>query len=196
MRFQILATLLLCAFLGIILLATGCTSIPVTSLAKLSKVDFETTDLSVLRAAVQLPSYLRPLPGSARLLVTVERSGVPKIERTLRLQEVDDPEAATINVESAVGRRLYAYALSPKAARSLEQLRSQLLAEQSGTEKRNLTLSVAADACHTAIPPDGPVPMTTYLKTTETRSFVPLIRNMDLRTLAPGQPLTIRACPR
>lgn len=197
MRFQFLSTVLLCVFLGAILVATGCTSVPVASMAKLSRIDFDTTDISVLRAAVLLPSYLSPLPGTARLDVTVERSGAPKIERTLPLLEVDDPEAATINVEAKTGRHLYAYALSPESARTVDRLRRQLLAERrSASDKRNLTLRVAADACHTASLPAGPVPMTTYLKTAETKSFVPLVRNLDLRTLAPGQPLDIQPCPR
>ena len=197
MRFQVLTTVLLCAFLGAILFATGCTTIPVASMVKLSRIDFETTDLSVLRAAVLLPAYLRPLPDSARLLVTVERSGAPKIEKSLYLRKIDDPEAATLNVENAGDQRLYAFGLSPVSVKTLEQLRRELAAtfgQKAG--KRNLTLRAAANACHTKAIPNGPVPMTTYLKTAETNSFVPLVQNLDLRTLAPGQPLDIRPCRR
>jgi hypothetical protein len=197
MRFQILTALLLCVLLGATLLATGCTTIPVASMVKLSRIDFETTDLSALRAAVLLPAYMQPLPGTARLLVTVERSGTPKIEESLALHEVDDPEAATLNVESTGDRRLYAFSLSAESARTLEKLRHEVRSEpRRDGEKRNLTLKVAAKACHTNAIPDGPVPITTYLKTTETKSFVPLTRNVDLRTLVSGQPLEIQPCPR
>lgn len=197
MRFQVFTTLLLCGFLGAVLIATGCTTMPIASMANLSRIDFETTDVSALRAAVLLPAYLRPLPDSARLVVVVKRSGAPTIENSLLLREVDDPDAATLDTEGASDKRLYAFSLSAGSARALEQLRRDVNSEpRKAGEKRSLTLKIAAKACRTTAIPNGPVRMTTYLKTAETTSFVPLVRNLDLRTLAPGQPLDIHPCPR
>ncbi|BAQ15948.1 hypothetical protein [Methyloceanibacter caenitepidi] len=196
MRFQVLTTLLLCVFLGVVLLAAGCTTVPVASMAKLSRIDFETTDLSVLRAAILLPSYLRPAPDGVWLWIAVSGDDGPKLERKLELVEVDDAEAATINVESDGARQLYAYGLSATATRALDDLRQEALrAKQRGT-KGSLMVSVAADACSTGSVPAGPVPVNTYLKTSETKSFVPLVRNVDLRTGMPDGRLELKPCPR
>ncbi len=59
-----------------------------------------------------------------------------------------------------------------------------------------MTLSIAADACHVADLPLRRLNVTTYLKAEETKSFVALVRNFDLRTLAGGKPLDLKLCPR
>lgn len=196
MRFEFLASLLLGVFLGLVLLGTGCTSVPVSSLMKLGRVDFETTDLSALRAAVLLPSYLRPLPGTGQLTITLDRDDGTRLQESFGLRETDDPEAALLNEEEGKsGQRLYAYALSPEAARTLSRLRTQAAATHRPGTKQNLSLAIGAKACHVGKLPAGPLPMTSYLKTPETRSFVPLARNMDLRKLAPTKVLDLAPCP-
>jgi len=196
MRFQVLTTLLLCAFLGAVPLVTGCTKVPVTSISKLSRINFETTNLSVLRAAILLPSYLRPSPNGVWLQIAVSSEDGSQLKRKLELVEVDDPEAATINVESADDRQLFAYELSASGTRALDELRRKALeAKQQGT-KGSLSVSIGADACSISSVPRGPVPVTTYLKTAETKSFVPLVRNADLRTAMPDGRLELEPCPR
>ena len=65
-----------------------------------------------------------------------------------------------------------------------------------------LVAMTASGVCHTdltmrsgALPP-GPLPMTTYIKTSETNRYVTLARDIDLRTLAAGRDATaaIPAC--
>ena len=197
MRFQLLTTLLLLAFLGLFMLAGGCSKVPVTSMMKLARIDFETTDLSALRAAILLPASLRPSPGTGRLTVVLEQSDGSTEKHTFKLREIEDPEAAMLNEEAESAGRIYAYTLSSRAVRTFEQLRREALAARgNGRGGSKMTLSIAADACHVADPQQGRLAITTYLKTKETRSFVPLVRNFDLRTLSRGKPLDLRPCPR
>lgn len=196
MRFQLVTTLLLVVFLCLFVLLTACGPMPVASMVKLARVDFATTNLAALRAAVLLPIALRPLPGTGQLTLVIEPGDGSKIDHSVKLLEIDDAEAAMLNQEAKAGARVYAYTLSPKALRDLEQLRGEVLAARDRAKRRpRLTLHITADACRQSRLPAGALPITTYLKTAETRSFVPLARNVDLRTLGGDKPLVLLPCP-
>lgn len=197
MRFQFFTTLLLLAFLGLFLFVSGCSKVPVTSMMKLARVDFETTELSALRAAILLPKGVRPLPGTGRLAVALRQKDGAMENHVFELAEIEDAEALMLNEESGGASRVFAYTLSPQAVRTLDRLRSDALAARaSGQTGSKMTLSIAAGACHVAGPPSGPIPITTFLKTEETKSFVPLVRRVDLRNLAGNKPLDLPRCPR
>ena len=59
-----------------------------------------------------------------------------------------------------------------------------------------LTIAVRPDACRTGALPAGPVRATTYLRTGETGGYVPLARDVDLRTVMAGRDVVaeIPAC--
>ncbi len=50
----------------------GCSSVPLTSIPRLARIDAKTTDLSMLRVAVQLPKVLRPRSGGVKLDVVTK----------------------------------------------------------------------------------------------------------------------------
>ena len=50
----------------------GCSHMPVTSMVKLARVDFETSDPAQLRAAIKLPRTLRPQPNGVALRIAVQ----------------------------------------------------------------------------------------------------------------------------
>jgi hypothetical protein len=50
----------------------GCSHMPVTSMVKLARVDFETSDPAQLRAAIKLPRTLRPQPNGVTLRLAVQ----------------------------------------------------------------------------------------------------------------------------
>ncbi len=93
MGFQFLAALLLLAFLAPFVLAGGCSKVLVTSVIKLARIDFETTDLSALRAAILMPVSLRPGPGTGRLTVAFERGDGSRHDHVFRLREIEDHES-------------------------------------------------------------------------------------------------------
>ena len=51
-------------------LLAGCGHVPLTSLPKLAKIDVKTTDLAQLRAGINLPADIRPLPGGVTMTIT------------------------------------------------------------------------------------------------------------------------------
>jgi hypothetical protein len=181
------------------LVLAACGGMPVSSMLKLRGVDFGTTDLSALVAGVELPQELQPLPEGARLIISVQHGDGTRQERSVKLapsHAIADRDP--LRAHAPAGASVAAYRVAPEELPALERFRAEVREQRarSGTASR-LMLSVAADSCRAGPLPDGPLPLTTYLKTSETGEFVALARNLDLRALAGDRAITQRipACP-
>ena len=169
--------------LGFLALAGGCSHMPVTSMVKLARVDFETTEPALLRAAVKLPASVRPR--TVTLRIGVKLTGGSEDTRDFKLTEVSDPtELISMRDEIDAGTHIFAYRLEPAEATRLTLFREQLKAKQkaAGSRGGSLSINIAAQGCHSGELP-AKVLLTTYLRTGETRNFVPLTRDVDLRTV-------------
>ncbi|PZU91468.1 MAG: hypothetical protein DI527_12270 [Chelatococcus sp.] len=163
-------------------LAGACGHVPLTSLPKLSRIDIRTTRLADLRASLSLPADIRPLPGGVTMTIVVEPKEGGRHERKAVLEEVRDAnELAALPVMVSPGRRLTVFRLGAADVARLSAFRDEMLlgAGQSGNRG---SLSLSADkACRTGDLSGRPIPMTSYLKTTETEDYVLLMRDFDLR---------------
>ncbi|WP_315703929.1 MULTISPECIES: hypothetical protein [unclassified Bradyrhizobium] len=167
--------------------ATGCSHMPVTSMVKLARVDFQTSDPAQLRAAVKLPISLRPLPGGVVLRIVVRRRGAAEEQREFVLRELAEPAALAREAEAAT--RIYAYRLDEADAAKLLAFRAELMERKSAGGGGSVTISIAPKACKTFELPEGPIYVTTYLRTAETVEYVTLARDVDLRSLASDHPI-------
>ncbi len=181
--------------IGLTLSAVGCGHMPVTSMVKLARVDFQTSDPAQLRAAVRLPTSLRPLPGGVVLRIAVKRGRGAEQQRDFVLREIPDPPA--LAQEAGAGTRIYAYRLEEADTARLQSFRAELMAEKNSAGGGSITISVAPKACTTVALPAGPINFTTYLRTSETIDYVTLARDADLRSIAPDQAVVdgIPRCP-
>jgi hypothetical protein len=168
----------------------GCGHMPVMSMVRLARVEFDKTDPAQLRAAVKIPKVLRPVAQGVALRVSVRlRSGEQETNDFL-LSEIFDPaELYPLRDEVDATSQIYAYRLSTAEAERLGSFRVGLLKRQqaSGGRGGSLTIEIKPDVCRTGTIAHGPVLTTTYLRTGETGSYVPLARNVDLRTVIPGR---------
>ena len=89
------------------LLLAGCGHMPVTSMVKLARVDFETSDPAQLRAAIKLPRSLRPLPNGMRLRIAVRVGRAPEEVRDFVLRELLSP--GELLREATADSHIYAY---------------------------------------------------------------------------------------
>jgi hypothetical protein len=80
---------------------------PVTSMVKLARVDFETSDPAQLRAAIKLPRTLRPQPNGVALRIAVQVGRAPEEARDFMLREL--PEPAELTREAGAGSHIFAY---------------------------------------------------------------------------------------
>jgi len=158
---------------------------PVTSMIRLARVDFETTDPAQLRAAVRLPQVLQPLPHSMVLRVAVAVGRNAPESRDFVLREI--PQPVELAGEVRAEERIFAYRLDDADVPRVSAFRSELIARKRDGRGGVIAISVVPRACKVTELPDGPILFTTYLRTAETVDYVTVARDVDLRTLLPGR---------
>lgn len=172
---------------GLAPLLAGCGHVPLTSIPKLMRIDFDTTNLQDLRAAVLVPAQIKPAPKSVTMSITVMPGAGGRHERSYPLEEIDDPaEIAQLPAQGAAGTRLIAYRLAPRDAAQLDVFRAEMreLTKPSGQKNKGSIGLAASKVCQTGPLPGGPLYMTTYLRTSETGSYIVAARDVDLREAA------------
>jgi len=163
---------------------SACGHVPLTSIAKLSRFNIETTDPSALRVAALLPETIRVTEGGAKLDLTLVNtaSGETLLSESLALEEkATDAEKAELSSELTDTNHLLIFALSED---DLAYFRSfqELIRTRSAADKKTHegTLALHVTGCAIKDPGPGPIRITTFLKTSELGGFVTLMRNADL----------------
>ena len=171
----------------------GCSHMPVTSMVKLARVDFETSDPAQLRAAIKLPRTLRPQPNGVALRIAVQIGRAPEEARDFMLRELPAPTELTR--EAGAGSHIFAYRIDDADLARLAAFRAELIAKKSSGQRGSISISVRPQACKAGELADGPVYFTTYLRTAETKDYVALARDVDLRSIVPD-PAAVAGIPR
>lgn len=166
---------------------TGCGHVPVTSMVKLARIDFQTTDPARLRVAVRVPRALKPRAEGTVLRIAVGLANGSEESRDFALREVN--ETAELADEVEQGSEIATFAIAEKEIVDVRMFRAALIQQQKGKSGGGIKISIRPDACRLEPLPAGPVVFTTYLKTAETGTYVPLARDVDLRTLDPNRDL-------
>jgi hypothetical protein len=159
----------------------GCGHMPVTSMVKLARVDFETSDPAQLCAAIKLPKSLRPRPNGVSLRTAVRVGRAREESRDFVLSEL--PAPSELAREAGTNSHVFAYRIDEADLPRLTAFRTELIAKKSSGQHGSISISVQPRACKTDELPDGPVYLTTYLRTAETGDYVTLARDVDLRTI-------------
>jgi hypothetical protein len=167
-----------------ILAMSGCSHMPVTSMVKLARVDFETSDPAQLRAAIKLPRMLRPRPNGVALRIAVQVGRAPEEARDFMLREL--PEPAELAREAGADSHIFAYRIDDADLTRLAAFRAELIAKKNSGQRGSISISVRPQACKAGELPDGPIYFTTYLRTSETKDYVALARDVDLRSIVPN----------
>jgi hypothetical protein len=179
-----------CVLACILVLLAACGSMPVTSLIKLAQIDFASTDPRQLRMAIKLPRAIRPQPQGVTLRIGVKLANGEEQFQDFVVREVTDPkDVLALHGELDADTQVFAYRLDAEEVARVNAFRDELKRKQaeSGGRGGALTIAIRPQACRTAELPPRPVLATTYLQTAETGSYVPLARDVDLRTIDPRQ---------
>ena len=160
----------------------ACGSVPLTSLPSLMRVDARTTDFSKLAVAVSAPRAIRPVPGGVRVEFRSRIADAPERTDSFSLARVSAPVDLTdIVADGAGGDDLGVYVLTAEDAARMTKARDELMAAKAAGKTATGSLSVNAKLfCHLGDSLPSSLLVTTYLKTSETGRFVPLIRDYDL----------------
>jgi hypothetical protein len=169
--------------LGLAVVLAGCSSVPLPSLIQLSRINAQTTDLTALRVAVRLPEAIKPRPGGVNMDVVAKVSGAPEQKTTFRLTETRDAADLSGLVAAArPGFSTYVYRLAPGDIERLSLLRAELSKMRRESGGGSLGIGIATkEFCLVGPLPSGALLSTTYLWTSETRSYVVVTNDLDLR---------------
>ena len=198
MRLRIWSAIVAATVLSFVGALGGCGHMPVTSMLKLARIDFTNTDPAQLRAAVKLPRVVQPQPQGMALRIGVKLSGGQEEFEDFVLREVSEPkEVLVLHRELDADTHVFAYRLDPAEVVRLSAFRDALKKKQaaSGGSGGSLTIAIRPQACRSGELPRRPVMVTTYLRTAETGGYVPLTRDVDLRTIDPKQDLAAAIPP-
>jgi hypothetical protein len=167
----------------------ACSSVPLASMPALSRIDFRTTDFATLRAGLRLPDALRPQPGGVELEVTLRMAGAPDEKSTFPLVELP---AGSLPDSGQLGKLDFIYRLSDADTRRFDAIREKTNVARQQNRRGSVVLSIAPKQfCLLRPLPDGPLPVTSYIQTSETKRFVVLTRDLDLR----AEPQTAASLP-
>jgi hypothetical protein len=163
------------------LMVAGCSAVPLTSIPRLARIDARTTDLSMLRVAVQLPDALRPRSGGVKLDVVTKVAGEAETKTSFAMMEMSEARERAGLPAPPQGSSTYAYRLSPADAARFEALRASMIEQGKKGRRGSMGLGVAArEFCRANAGPPASLPVTIYLMTSETKGFVPVVRDFDL----------------
>lgn len=160
------------------LLLTACSSIPLTSLYKLSKLDIKTINPKVVKVALQLPDYLKLGPVSLILSYTpegaIEKPVEFKLTRTMRLKEYKKFEKNGYYISS--------YELTEKDTNTLIKFRQNILSRSDthNTKHKTKIKIKYQSLCRESIPNEKPILLSVYLKTSNQSGFFPLSEDIDI----------------
>ena len=165
------------------LFLAACLTTPPSTVAKLARLSPLEADPSAIRLAVRLPGSLVVRDGDVRLRVSFDGGS----EATRLVEEyaaviADGAEDLTgIATKPGDGSRVFVAALTEDDAASLADTQRRIRAWRAAGIEGKGQLAVMATACANGPFPDGPIPLTTWMRTSPDEPFFVLARTVDLR---------------
>lgn len=163
---------------------TACTSIPVSSMYQLSKVDFMTTDLNRLRIAVVLPASIKPRATGVVMEIKYQTGSEPeKMENVILQPATTAADQVGLPTGLAAGNKIYAYHLAASDVAKLEDIRNGARQAKAAKQKGSLSMGIAAkEFCKAAPLGTGPIYSATYVATSEIGGYIVLTKDINLRS--------------
>jgi len=183
MRFRYLVSI--CVFAS--LLVAGCASVPVSTMWKLRDFDIVKTDAAKLRVGIRIPEFMQVEPDGATLEITMWNGDQSvRNKEVLVLQVVvEQSELNELARFHKSGFAIHVYKLSDRSLKKLVRFKQQYAAlkEEFGDDVQG-SLSVGAKGCLLPQAEKQAALMTTFLKSSETGSFVVLTSETDVGKIA------------
>lgn len=179
----------------------GCSHVPIMSIPALAAIDFATTDLASLRAAVEMPNTLMPTAEGVRLDLRLVVDGSLIEERSYVLEREDAADAMVLHPVPVQGRQIFVYRLSDTDQQGLDAIRADVMDRQAAGQGGSLSIGVAVnDMCRLGTETEGAntpdtMPVDVFLRTSETDRFVRTLDGFDLTELQAGDDPIIGALP-
>lgn len=165
--------------------ASGCLSTPPSSMIRLTRLSPLDADPAQIRIAVIHDRMLRVREGDVTLKLTYKPDGKgPSFDERYK-PVVSASQAPPMELASQLekDRALTVLHLSDRDAAHMRQAQSLIKAYKESGGDGSGSLAAGVEGCRDAAIPEGPVLVSTYLKTADDDTFFALVRNQDMRKL-------------
>lgn len=174
----------------------ACLSVPASSVGKLSRLSPLEADPAALRFAVVTPQSIRVRTGDIRLAI---RFDGPDAARSLIEESapviIEEPPATPGIRRGPDGARIQVAYLAPEDAARFATIQRRIKAWRADGVKGQGQLSLSATGCAAGPVGNGPLPVTTWIRTSPADDFFQLNRPVDMRTVLKAQGLEAGAIP-
>lgn len=167
---------------GLVLaIVTACGHTPVSSLVKLRNFDPTTTDMEKFSIAVAIPNGFEVDEDGVTMVMGMRKKDGSEVKSekfvlTTSLRRDDQIQAQRLKTS---GRQILAYRVHPNDVERFNQIRRFALKK----EKAKLwegSFGIGTKICHIEEQLPKPVFVTTFIKSAETKDYVPFIVDLDL----------------
>lgn len=164
----------------------GCGHVPVTSMYKLSKVDTRTTDIEKLQVAVQIPKAVNVREKGVTMVMSLKKTdNLPKLYERFELEGVVGKiDNAVLMKFQKDDRKILIYQIARADIKRLNRFR-KIQAGENPDKKREGQISIRTALCRKTDLKRDDIKLSTFLKTSETKKFIPLVLNVKLAKAYP-----------
>lgn len=178
-------TLRILAALVLPVMLAGClTSVPLTSIPKLMRLDFLLMDFQYVRVGLRLPSILTLRTGDAAMIITTKTDGVAgeTVDVFGLVEDTDTASRAALAQEAVRDFTISVWRVSPEDVSRLAAIQERSRRPRTSGPRTSGSVAIQiSGACAKGPIPAGPVRVSSYLKAAQKDDYIPLARNFDLR---------------
>lgn len=162
-------------------LVTACGHTPVSSLIKLRNFDPATTDVNKLSVAVILPPEFKVSQEGVTMVLELKKKDGSDLKREefKLVNSVRSEDHYKLNQLDVQGRKIVAYRVAPNDVDRFNSIR-QFTLQARATEQWEGSFSIGAKACRLNEQLPKTILTTIYLKSSETKDYVPFAVDLDL----------------
>lgn len=194
----------LCLILAGLCELTACSHMPISTIYALRNFDFAEFDPAQLQIAVRVPDSLEPLPGEAKLSVSLWSDGQEKEKNTehytLAIDKSQNHKGQLARFQKD-GDKLFAFHLKDEDEERVRamQIKGRAL-RKDAKGKTHLELQINVKSCRHGDIGNGPLMMNIYLKPDAQTSYLVFLDDIDLRQTASDAKLNLEdfflPCPK
>lgn len=182
----------LVALLGL----AGCTSVPLTSIVKLSYVNMRTTLPESIRVAFVTPQILRVEQGDLFMNVHLKSGdGATDVQKKLDLLIDDSAPPPSVLAAKGIDDDIHILKLRPEDVALFKGLQKSVNESQPGGKKGSLDINFGSNACAKS-EITGPLYISAFIKTSELSDYTLLLNRANLTELAKegGEDPKVKIC--
>jgi len=164
------------------LLLSGCWHTPISSIARLSKIDTLAVNPSALRLAARAPDWLEAPPGHVHLKATLHAGEADEKDVVFDLVDKTTPaDLRALSGEARAGSHFMVFAASAADAARIGEIQTRARADKAAGVEHKGKLQFYAEPCRRENPPPGPAMVDLYLKLGDNEDFFKVYQDVDLR---------------